>query len=216
MPSGGRPGRSQRAARRPHVAEGKRAGLGADGDVERLRRVGRAGGGLCADRRGRRFAPRHRIAPAPADLRMLVGCGAGGAIAAAFGAPLTGAFYAFELIIGAYSLANVGTGLRRRARRDADHEGDQRLALRDQRARRRRAHLRPLWRADRARPRRGGARRRRDAGGGAHRTRVPRRRPLAPRSSRRRRADGRSDGALHAAGARSAGTARSGSISIGR
>ena len=38
---------------------------------------------------------------------MLVGCGAGGAIAAAFGAPLTGAFYAFELIIGAYSLANV-------------------------------------------------------------------------------------------------------------
>jgi CIC family chloride channel protein len=35
------------------------------------------------------------------DLRVLVGCGAGGAIAAAFGAPLTGAFYAFELIIGA-------------------------------------------------------------------------------------------------------------------
>jgi len=42
------------------------------------------------------------------DLRMLVGCGAGGAIAGAFGAPLTGAFYAFELIIGAYTLANVG------------------------------------------------------------------------------------------------------------
>ena len=41
------------------------------------------------------------------DLRMLVGCGAGGAIAAAFGAPLTGSFYAFELIIGAYSLANA-------------------------------------------------------------------------------------------------------------
>ena len=41
------------------------------------------------------------------DLRILVGCGAGGAIAAAFGAPLTGAFYAFELIIGAYSLANA-------------------------------------------------------------------------------------------------------------
>ena len=39
---------------------------------------------------------------------MLVGCGAGGAIAAAFGAPFTGAFYAFELIIGAYSLANAG------------------------------------------------------------------------------------------------------------
>jgi CIC family chloride channel protein len=42
------------------------------------------------------------------DLRMLVGCGAGGAIAAAFGAPLTGAFYAFELIIGNYSLAIAG------------------------------------------------------------------------------------------------------------
>ncbi len=42
------------------------------------------------------------------DLRILVGCGAGGAIAAAFGAPLTGAFYASELIVGAYSLANAG------------------------------------------------------------------------------------------------------------
>ncbi|KEQ04238.1 chloride channel protein [Pseudorhizobium pelagicum] len=37
------------------------------------------------------------------DLRLLVGCGAAGAIAAAFNAPLTGAFYAFELIIGTYS-----------------------------------------------------------------------------------------------------------------
>ena len=33
-----------------------------------------------------------------ADLRVLVGCGAAAAIAAAFGAPLTGAFYAFELV----------------------------------------------------------------------------------------------------------------------
>ena len=41
------------------------------------------------------------------DLRTLVGCGAGGAIGAAFGAPLTGAFYAFELIVGTYSIANV-------------------------------------------------------------------------------------------------------------
>ena len=41
------------------------------------------------------------------DLRILVGCGAAGAISAAFGAPLTGAFYAFELIIGVYSLSNV-------------------------------------------------------------------------------------------------------------
>jgi CIC family chloride channel protein len=40
-----------------------------------------------------------------ADLRMLVGCGAASAIAAAFGAPLTGAFYGFELIIGTYTAA---------------------------------------------------------------------------------------------------------------
>ena len=41
------------------------------------------------------------------DLRVMVGCGAAGAISAAFGAPLCGAFYAFELIIGVYSVANV-------------------------------------------------------------------------------------------------------------
>jgi chloride channel protein, CIC family len=45
------------------------------------------------------------------DLRTLVGCGAAAGIAGAFGAPLAGAFYAFELIIGSYSpsgLAPVG------------------------------------------------------------------------------------------------------------
>ena len=42
-----------------------------------------------------------------ADLRNLVGCGAAGAIAAAFNAPLTGAFYAFELIIGTYTIVNL-------------------------------------------------------------------------------------------------------------
>ncbi|MBB2177512.1 chloride channel protein [Gluconacetobacter johannae] len=41
------------------------------------------------------------------DLRLLVGCGAAGAIGAAFDAPLAGAFYAFELVIGTYSLANL-------------------------------------------------------------------------------------------------------------
>jgi chloride channel protein, CIC family len=46
-----------------------------------------------------------------ADQRILVGCGAAAAIAGAFGAPLAGAFYAFELVIGGYtpaSLAPVG------------------------------------------------------------------------------------------------------------
>lgn len=38
-----------------------------------------------------------------ADLRHLVGAGAGAAIGAVFGAPLAGAFYAFEIIIGAYT-----------------------------------------------------------------------------------------------------------------
>ena len=41
------------------------------------------------------------------DMRMLVGCGAAGAIAGAFGAPLAGAFYAFELIIGSYAVASL-------------------------------------------------------------------------------------------------------------
>lgn len=41
------------------------------------------------------------------DLRIFVGCGAAAAIAAAFNAPLAGAFYAFELIIGSYTLATL-------------------------------------------------------------------------------------------------------------
>src|SRR5882757_2622003 len=46
-----------------------------------------------------------------ADQRIMVGCGAAAAIAGAFGAPLAGAFYAFELVIGGYtpaSLAPIG------------------------------------------------------------------------------------------------------------
>ncbi|MHC5307011.1 chloride channel protein [Bartonella sp. LJL80] len=39
------------------------------------------------------------------DMRILVGAGAGAAIAASFGAPLAGAFYAFEIVIGAYTLS---------------------------------------------------------------------------------------------------------------
>jgi len=41
------------------------------------------------------------------DLRTYVGCGAAAAIAAAFNAPLAGAFYAFELIIGSYTLTTL-------------------------------------------------------------------------------------------------------------
>lgn len=50
---------------------------------------------------GRGFRLRRR------DLRVLVGCGAAGAIAGAFGAPLAGAFYAFELVIASYSVASL-------------------------------------------------------------------------------------------------------------
>ena len=41
------------------------------------------------------------------DLRTYVGCGAAAAIAAAFNAPRAGAFYAFELIIGSYTLTTL-------------------------------------------------------------------------------------------------------------
>jgi CIC family chloride channel protein len=41
------------------------------------------------------------------DMRRLVGAGAGAAIGAAFAAPLTGAFYGFEIVIGAYTPAAI-------------------------------------------------------------------------------------------------------------
>jgi CIC family chloride channel protein len=41
------------------------------------------------------------------DVRTLVGAGAGAAIGSAFGAPLAGAFYGFEIVIGAYSPATI-------------------------------------------------------------------------------------------------------------
>jgi chloride channel protein, CIC family len=54
-----------------------------------------------ASRIGRAFRLRR------ADLRILVGCGAAGGIAGAFGAPLAGAFYGFELVIGNYSVTSL-------------------------------------------------------------------------------------------------------------
>jgi CIC family chloride channel protein len=50
---------------------------------------------------GRAFALRR------ADQRVMVGCGAAAAISGAFGAPLAGAFYAFELVIGGYTPASL-------------------------------------------------------------------------------------------------------------
>ena len=125
----------------------------------------------------------------------------GGAIAAAFGAPLTGAFYAFELIIGAYSLANaipvfaatLAASLTTQAVIGAPYDITAPTVA-------------PLTFVDFGALiglglRRGRGRRRRDAGGGVDRTRVPLGGPLASPSPRRWRADGRLNGALHPASA---------------
>ena len=48
-----------------------------------------------------------RLAARRSDMRLLVACGAAGAISAAFGAPLAGSFYAFEVILGAYSVGSL-------------------------------------------------------------------------------------------------------------
>jgi CIC family chloride channel protein len=58
-------------------------------------------GAAIASRLGRSFRVRR------SDLRMLVGCGAAGAIAGAFNAPLAGAFYAYELVIGTYTIVSL-------------------------------------------------------------------------------------------------------------
>ena len=58
-------------------------------------------GAAMGSRLGRQLALRRD------DVRTLVGCGAAGAIAAAFNAPLAGAFYAFELIVGSYTLQTL-------------------------------------------------------------------------------------------------------------
>ena len=54
-----------------------------------------------ASRIGRSFKLRRN------DLRVLVGCGAAAAIGGAFNAPLCGAFYGIELIIGVYSITTL-------------------------------------------------------------------------------------------------------------
>ena len=73
-------------------------GVGASVGLEAA--YGQAGGGLASV-----FGQWLRLRRA--DLRILVGAGAGAAIGAAFSAPLTGAFYAFEIVIGAYTPAAI-------------------------------------------------------------------------------------------------------------
>ncbi len=75
---------------------------------QRLRRVGRAWRRPMPS--WARPSPRSPAAGstcAAATCAPSSGAGAGAGIAAAFGAPLTGAFYAFEIIIGSYAVANI-------------------------------------------------------------------------------------------------------------
>ena len=74
------------------MSNGVGASVGLEGGYTQI-------GAAIASRFGRSFRLRRN------DMRVLVGCGAAGAIGSAFHAPLTGAFYAFELIIGTYTLA---------------------------------------------------------------------------------------------------------------
>ena len=76
------------------ISNGGGASVGLEGGYAQI-------GGAFGSKSGRSFRVRRN------DLRLLVGCGAGGAIAAAFNAPLTGAFYGFELMIGTYTLATL-------------------------------------------------------------------------------------------------------------
>jgi CIC family chloride channel protein len=69
-------------------------GVGASVGLEAA--YAQAGGAAASFAGGRLKLRRH-------DMRILVGAGAGAAIGAAFGAPLTGAFYAFEIVIGSYT-----------------------------------------------------------------------------------------------------------------
>jgi CIC family chloride channel protein len=48
-----------------------------------------------------------KLAARRSDMRLLVACGAAGAISAAFSAPLAGSFYAFEVVLGTYTAANL-------------------------------------------------------------------------------------------------------------
>jgi CIC family chloride channel protein len=73
------------------MSNGVGASVGLEGGYTQI-------GAAIASRFGRSFRLRRN------DMRLLVGCGAAGAIGSAFHAPLTGAFYAFELIIGTYTV----------------------------------------------------------------------------------------------------------------
>ena len=81
----------ERAAPRTDGRGRQSRDLGTDDPVERVRRVGRARGGLCAARQHGRLVRRRWLELHRADPRILAGAGAGASIAAAFGTRLAGA-----------------------------------------------------------------------------------------------------------------------------
>ena len=106
-----RPDRGQRAAWRAHVAARFPAPDSHHGAVQWRRRVAWAWRPATAS-----WAPASIPGSARyfrlrrADLRIFVTAGAGAAIAAAFNAPLAGAFYGYELILGSYTIRGAGAG----------------------------------------------------------------------------------------------------------
>ena len=99
--------RSQRAARWPDVADRQCLGQPAVVAFMRLRAsLGIEGGftqaaGAVGSKVGRLLKRRRH------DVRMLVGAGAAGGIAGAFGAPFAGAAYGLELMVGSYTVATL-------------------------------------------------------------------------------------------------------------
>ena len=88
-------------------------GRAADDDLQRRRRLGRARGRLHPDRLGPRLRPRPaRSACAATTCACWSAAARPAPSAAAFNAPLTGAFYAFELVIGNYTRGHLRAGRR--------------------------------------------------------------------------------------------------------
>ncbi len=100
---GGRPGQ-RRDPRARHRGEKP---LVARDDF--VRRLDRTRGSHGATRLDARLAARARLAKfSPARLRLLVACGAAAGIACAYNAPLTGAFFVAEIVLGSIAMESIG------------------------------------------------------------------------------------------------------------
>ena len=136
-----------------------------------------------------------------ADLRVFVTAGAGAAIAAAFNAPLAGAFYGYELILGSYTTKALAPVMVATVSRRADparhvpHEG---AVRRDGRLQRHLGKLFSFRAAGRGRGRRRGGG---DAGGDLDRAEPARIRPAGLAAARAGRRAAVGAGAVCAAGA---------------